>query len=232
VAASISPLLLQTFASNYLTDEEIQATLTGEASWESDGWRQAFGQFEQLRDGGVIASNSIPGGTDDNPNVERSFFNVRDIGTIFNGSGAVAVARTTAPDFSEYGVVPVPSASDGDYESRPVVRVGKGAAVNPKGDHPEESLEFVKWLTEPEQQSVFAEVAGFTPTSQELLDGGEIADQLTGVVDSLSTAQAVPATFTSDVRSAIGRAVQSVVLGEQTVDQALSDIQAAQDLSS
>jgi ABC-type glycerol-3-phosphate transport system substrate-binding protein len=232
VAASVAPNLIKSYASNYMTDEEIEATVAGQAPWETAEWEKTFHLFEQLRDGGVIASNSIPGGTDDNPNVEKSFFNVRDLGVIFNGSGAVAVARSTAPDFSDYAVLPVPAAEDGTHDPRGVARVGKGAAVNPKGSHPEESLAFLKWLSEPEQQQVFAEMAGFTPTSRELIESGEVAPQLTELVGSLADAQEVPSTFTTDVRSAIGRAVQSIVLGEQTVEEALSDVQAAQDLTS
>jgi raffinose/stachyose/melibiose transport system substrate-binding protein len=232
VAASITPSLVRAYASNFMTDEAIEATARGEAPWETDAWRKAFGILEQARDAEVIASGSLPGGTDDNPNVEQSFFNVRDIGSMFNGSGSVAVARNSAPDFVDYNVIPIPAADDGDHDARMFVRVGKGAAVNAKGDHAQESLDFLKWLTEPAQQKVFAEVAGLTPTSVELLESGDgIAPQLQSLVGALGTAQVAPTPFNSDVRSAIDRGAQSLVLGEVTVDDVLADVQAAQDRS-
>jgi raffinose/stachyose/melibiose transport system substrate-binding protein len=231
VAASLTPNLVQSCASNFMTDEEISATLAGKAPWETDQWRKTFQVFVDLRDAGVIASNSLPGGSDDNPNVENSFFSVRDVSVIFDQAAAVGVGRATAPDFTDYVSLPVPAAEDGTQDPRPVVRLGKGAAVNPKGDHPEQALAFVKWLTEPEQQEVFAAEVPLIPTSAEVLAAGGFPAQLAGVASAVTDAQAVPTSFTTDVRTAIGRAAQSIVLGEKTIDEALADVQAAQDLT-
>ncbi|WP_157975638.1 ABC transporter substrate-binding protein [Brachybacterium sp. YJGR34] len=231
VAASLCANLLQELGSKFLSDEEIEATLSGSAPWTAPGWVDAFGAFETLRDSGVIASGTLPGGSDDNPGVEKSFFSVQDVGAIYNGSGAVAVARSTAPDFTDYGVVGLPPISGGAHAPRSVVRVGKGAAINPKGANPEAALAFVTWLSEPAQQKVFAEEAGLTPTAAELIDAGDVAEQLRAVAAGVDSAQAVPSTFTSDVRTAIGAAAQSIVLGELGVDEALEDVQSAQDRS-
>lgn len=231
IAASLVPYLLQSYASNYMTDDEIEATMTGEADWNTDAWRSTFQILTDLRDAGVIANSSLPGGSDDNPSVEKAMFNSHTVGAIFDATAAVAVARATAPDYTTYATMPVPGATDGTEPSRAVLRVGKGAAVNPKSDNADAALEFLQWLTAADQQKVFATEVGVIPTNTELLAAGEVLPQMTGFLASVATAQSVQASFTSDVVAAIGSGAQSIVLGEKTVDQVLTDVQTAQDQS-
>lgn len=228
VAASLTPSLIQSYSSNWLTDEEISATFDGKASWKSDGWRNAFQLLVDLKDAGVIAGGALPGGQDDNPNVETAFFNTHAVSAIFDASVAVPVGLRTAPDYDDYISMPIPAAVNGTQEPRMLGRAGKGAVINPRGDHPEEALAFVKWLTEPEQQKVFAEKARILPTNPELL-AGDLPSQLTGFASAIESMQVLPNGPTSDVNSAIIRNAQSLVLGELTVDEVLDDIQAAQD---
>ncbi|MRX45237.1 ABC transporter substrate-binding protein [Agromyces kandeliae] len=232
VAASLTPSLLQSYASNYMTDEEINATFTGDAPWTTDAWENTFQLLVDLTEGGVIANDALPGGSDDNPTVEKSFFNIQDTGAIFDGSWAVAVAKTTAPDFTDYVSMVLPAASDGDYEPRSPGVTGRGAAVNAKGDHVDEALAFVKWLTEPEQQKVFVDEAGMIPTNPELLDSLAVPDQIAGMASAIGDIQIVPVQLTADVNDAIIRGSQSIVLGEKTVEQVLEEVQTAQDQSS
>jgi ABC-type glycerol-3-phosphate transport system substrate-binding protein len=228
VAASLTPPLLQGLASNWLSDEEIAATFNGEESWESDGWRNAFQVLVDMKDAGVIANGALPGGQDDNPNVESSFF-TQATGSIFDASPGVSVGLRTNPEFEDYFSVGIPAVDGGTLDPRSPGIPGKGAVVNPKGDHPEESLAFVKWLTEPKQQAVFAEVGRILPTNPELLSSGDVPVQLSGFASGVETVQVMSATFATDVRTAIVAEAQRVVLGEATVDEALANIQAAQD---
>ncbi len=232
VAASLTPALLQSYASNYMTDDEINATFTGDAPWTTDAWAKTFQLLVDLTEGGVVANNALPGGADDNPTVEKSFFNIQDTGAIFDGSWAVAVAKTTAPDFTDYISMVLPAADDGDYDPRSPGVTGRGAAVNAKGEHVEEALAFVKWLTEPEQQKVFVDEAGMIPTNPELLETLAVPEQIAGMASAIGNIQIVPVQLTSDVNDAIIRGSQSIVLGEKTVEQVLEEVQTAQDQSS
>ncbi|SEE65095.1 ABC transporter substrate-binding protein [Ruania alba] len=231
IAASQVGHLMQTYASNFMTDQEIEATLNGEASWETDAWRSTFQLLVDLREAGVVANGSIPGGADDNPNVERAFFNSHTVGAIFDNTAAVAVAGTTAPDYTDYVTMGLSSAAEGTEPARAVVRLGKGAAVNPNGDHPDEALAFLQWLTAPEQQSVFANEVGVIPTNIEVVENGDMLAPMTGLAEGLSSAQTVRASFTPDVVAAIGAGAQSLMLGEVTVDELLADVQTAQEAS-
>ncbi|MGK9220357.1 MULTISPECIES: ABC transporter substrate-binding protein [unclassified Microbacterium] len=228
VAASLTPLLLQGLASNWLTDEEIEATLNGEASWESDGWRQAFQVLVDLTESGVVANDALPGGQDDNPNVETAFF-TQELGAVFDASPGVSVGFRTNPEFDDYYSIPIPAAAGATLDARSPGVPGKGAVINPRGDHPEEALAFVKWLTEPEQQAVFAEVGRILPSNPELLESGDVPQSLTGYAAGVDTMQVMTTSFATDVRTAVVAEAQRVVLGEATVDEALANIQAAQD---
>ena len=87
----------------------------------------------------------------------------------------------------------------------------------------------MKWLTEPEQQAVFAEVGRILPSNPELLASGDVPTQLAGFADSVEGMQVMSVTFTPDVKTAIVAASEQLVLGEITIDDALASIQAAQD---
>lgn len=228
VAASLTPQFLQAIVSNWLTDDEIAATFNGEESWEQDAWREAFQVLVDMKDAGVIANDALVGGQDDNPNVESSFF-TQAMGSIFDASPGVSVGLRTNPEFEDYFSVGIPAVDGGTEDPRSPGVPGKGAVINPKGDHPDEALAFVKWLTEPEQQAVFAEVGRILPTNPELLSSGDVPTQLAGFASGVETVQVMSATFATDVRTAIVAEAQRVVLGEATIDEALANIQAAQD---
>lgn len=228
VAASLTPQLIQGLASNWLTDEQIAATFDGDETWEQDGWRNAFQYLVDLTEAGVIANGALPGGQDDNPNVESAFF-TQETGAIFDASPGVSVGLATNPEFEDYFSIGLPAADHGTLDPRSPGIPGKGAVINPKGEHPEEALAFVRWLTEPEQQAVFAEVGRILPTNPELLASGDVPQQLTGFADGVEGLQVMSTTFATDVKTAIVAEAERLVLGETTVDEALAAVQAAQD---
>ncbi|GAA1650115.1 ABC transporter substrate-binding protein [Actinoplanes couchii] len=231
VAASLTPQLVQSYASNYLTDEQISQTLDGKLPWKSDGWRKAFQLLIDMKQAGILANNALPGGQDDNPNVESSFFNKKEVGSIFDATAGVSVGLRTAPDFNDYISLALPAAPDATQKPRVIGLNGKGAVINPKGANVDKAVAFVKWLTEPDQQKFFAEKARILPSNPELLKSGTIPGQLTGFAEAIQSMQVLPNTISSDVNTTIIRNTQRLVLGEATVDQVLDEIQAAQDRS-
>jgi ABC-type glycerol-3-phosphate transport system substrate-binding protein len=180
-----------------------------------------------MRDAGVLANNSIPGGGDDNPNAEKAFFNAKTVASIFDASAALGVAKSTAPEFTSFVSIAVPAAKDATQKARGLAKTGKCAAVNPKGDHAKEALAFIKWLTQPEQQKAFQEGAGTLPTAASL-SSGSVSAQAKGFSDAAANAMIVPSTMTTDVLGAISKGAQSIVLKEKSVDDVLKSVQAAQ----
>ncbi len=231
VAASLSPQFVQYLASNWLTDKQINDTFAGDYKWTSAGWEKAFQVIADLKKADAIQGGAIPGGQTDNPTVETNFFTKHSVGTIFDASPGVSVAHKTAPDYTSFFSLALPKASDAKYTPRSPGVPGKGAVINPRGEHVEASLDFVKWLTEPAQQEVFAKEAYIIPTSPELLKSAKLPDTLTGYAAAAKSQQVIPNTFSPQVLDAINRDVQSLVLGQMTVKELLADVQSAQDAS-
>jgi len=226
-AASLSNQLVQSYASNYFTDEELNATFTGKSSWKSEGWRRTFQLLVDLRDAGVISTGSLPSGNSDNPNVEKAFFNNQGVAAIFDGTSAVGVARATAPDFTDFRSFPVPKADDGTQTPRLVGGAAKGAAVNPRSKNADKALKFVQWLTDPDQQTAFAKEVPLIPSAR-AVPAENIPQQLTGIAAKVSDVQLVANQMNQQVVTALQKGAEAIVLKERSVDQVLGDLDTAQ----
>ncbi|MFF7656249.1 ABC transporter substrate-binding protein [Streptomyces sp. NPDC007983] len=226
-AASLSNQLIQSYASNYMTDEQLNATFIGKSSWKSDGWRKSLQILVELRDAGVISTDALPSGNSDNPNVEKAFFNTQGVAAIFDGTSAVGVARVTAPDFTDFRSFPLPKADDGTQTPRMVGGAAKGASVNPRSRHAAKALKFLQWLTEPGQQQVFAEKVPLIPSARAVSEK-HIPQQLAGIAAKTSDIQLVPNQMRLQVTTALQKGAQAIVLKERTVDEVLGDLDAAQ----
>ncbi|WP_413804654.1 ABC transporter substrate-binding protein [Streptomyces sp. OE57] len=226
-AASLSNQLVQSYASNYFTDEELNATFTGKSSWKSEGWRKSFQLLVDLRDAGVISTGSLPSGNSDNPTVEKAFFNNQGVAAVFDGTSAVGVARATAPDFTDFRSFPVPKADDGTRTPRMVGGAAKGAAVNPRSRNAGKALKFVRWLTDPDQQTVFVKEVPLIPSARSV-PAENIPQQLTGIAAKISDVQLVANQMKLQVVTALQKGAEAIVLKERSVDEVLGDLDAAQ----
>ncbi|MFD4508585.1 ABC transporter substrate-binding protein [Streptomyces sp. NPDC058457] len=226
-ATSLVNQLVQGYASNYLTDDELNATFIGKSSWKSDSWRKSLQILVDLRDAGVIATGSLPSGNNDNPTVEKAFFNTQGVAAVFDGTSAVGVARATAPDFTDFRSFPLPKADDGTQDPRLVAGAAKGAAINPRSKNAAKALKFVQWLTEPAQQTAFAQKVPLIPSARAVSDK-HIPQQLAGIAAKISDVQLVQNQMRQQVITALQKGAQAIVLKERTVDQVLGDLDAAQ----
>ncbi|MFB7160995.1 ABC transporter substrate-binding protein [Streptomyces sp. NPDC056242] len=226
-ATSLSNQVIQSYASNYMSDDELNATFVGKQSWKSEGWRKTLQLVVDLRDAGVIANGSLPSGTTDNPTVEKAFFNTQGVAAIFDGTSAVGVARATAPDFTDFRSFPLPKADDGTQTPRMVGGAAKGAAVNPRSKNAAEALKFLKWLTAAKQQQVWSEGVPLIPSARAVSDK-KVPEQLTGIAAKISDIQLVQNQILEQVNTALQKGTQALVLKERSVDQVLGDLDAAQ----
>ncbi|MEU6375844.1 extracellular solute-binding protein [Streptomyces sp. NPDC046909] len=226
-ATSLSNQVVQSYASNYMSDDELNATFLGKNSWKSEGWRKTLQLVVDLRDAGVIATGSLPSGATDNPTVEKAFFNTQGVAAIFDGTSAVGVARATAPDFTDFRSFPLPKADDGTQTPRLVGGAAKGAAVNPRSKNAAKALKFLQWLTAAQQQQTWAEGVPLIPSARAVSDKN-IPAQLAGIAAKISDMQLVQNQILEQVNTALQKGTQALVLRERSVDQVLGDLDAAQ----
>ncbi|MGI9146649.1 MAG: ABC transporter substrate-binding protein [Chloroflexota bacterium] len=227
-AAEFVPQFVQAYASNWLTDEEIEATHAGKASWKVDGWRRALQLILDLREAGALFNDALPTGDVTNPTMEKSFFNVRELACFYTGTFSVGVQRTTAPDFTDFASFPLPKAADAKLDPRAIGGPGKSGVVNAKGPRVADSLAFVKWLTDVPQAEFFMNEVPLVPSNPGALDPKKVSPQIAGFAALVDKIQIVPTSTTASVNDALIKGAQSIVLKEKTVDQVLDEVDTAQ----
>jgi ABC-type glycerol-3-phosphate transport system substrate-binding protein len=225
VAAEFIHIFVQSYVSNYLTDDEIEATHAGRSPWKSDAYRKALQVFVDMREAGAIFNTAL---NQPNPQCEKSFFNVQEVAILYTGVFSIPVQVTTAPQFTAYSSFPLPKAEDAKYTPRSFGAGGKNAVIHAKGKNVDEALKFVKWLTEKEQEQVMMQMVPLVPTNPEAIDPAKILPQLKTFADQLSRIQMVPTQRTAQVNEAFVKGVQSLLLKEKTVEQVLDDVDKAQ----
>ena len=226
LAAEFIPNLVRHHASNWLSDEEIDATFAGNASWQEEGWRQAVQLFADMGEAGVLFNDAL---SSPNPDVEQSFFNIQELACFYTGTFSIGVQRATAPSFEDYVTFPLPKSEEGRLEPRTPGGPGKSGVVNPRSPNAEEALKFIKWMTEPAQEQTLMDMVPLVPANPAALEGVEISDQLAGFAALVDQVQKVPTPTLSEVNEAFTKGVQSLLLGEKSVDQVLEDVQQAQE---
>ena len=224
-AVEAIPFLIQAFVSNWLTDEEIEATHAGKMPWTGTAYKKALQVFVDLNDAGLIFNNAL-----NRPwaEMEKSFYNVREVGVIYDGAWSIAVQRATAPDFTAYRSFRVPRAADAKHDQRSVGMADRNLAVNAKGRHVEESLAFVKWMSDFAQAEFLMNFLPIVPSNPgPLLDATKVPPQFSAFAIEAARVQRV-ATFRSQmVDEALTKGVQAVLLKRVTIDQVLQDVDKA-----
>jgi ABC-type glycerol-3-phosphate transport system substrate-binding protein len=228
LAAEWVPRFVRGYASNWLTDEEIEATHAGRASWTADGWKRGLQIIADLRDAGALLNDALPTGDVTNPNVEKSFFNVRELACSYDNTASVGVQRTTAPEFTEFGSFPFPRAADGKLAPRAIGNPGKNGVINAKGPRVPETLAFIKWLTDVPQSQFLMDRVPLVPANPAALDPKLVSPQIAGFADLVDKIQIVPTAISAVVNDTLIKGAQSIVLKEKTVDQVLDELDRVQ----
>ena len=225
IASTYIPLVAESLASNWLKDDEIAAARAGKASYKADPWKNALQYFVDLRDADVIFNKTLNQTAPDN---EKSFFNVQEVAVFWTGVFSIPVQVTTAPDFTAYSAFPLPKMPNGTMAPRTTGSLGKNGVVNAKGKNVDESLKYVKWLTEKEQEQTFMEMVPLVPTNPAALDPAKISPQLSTFAGLIDKVYKVQTPMKGPLVEAFIKGVQSMLLKEKSVDQVLDDLEKAQ----
>lgn len=215
-------MLLQ-YGSNWLSDDEITATVQGKAPWTGDGWSKAMQLFASLRDAGVV----FPLEDDTGVKTDKAFFNTQEVATYFTGEWSIPVQFATAPTFHDYSAYSMPKAADGKYGTRAQISNDKGGCVNPKSKFADEGLKFLKWITATDQQMFLMKEVPIIPTTPKI-PAPEILPQLAPFVAQMDNPQKVFSPVLDPVSEVLYKGIQSLLLKEKTVDQVLGDTEKTQ----
>ena len=216
--------LLDCFATNYavhlMGQKRVEATFRGKVPYTDGGWIAVLELFEQLRDSQLLAEGIV---TMINKRAEQLFANEQAV-FAFNGTWGVNVYRSMNPDL-DYGVMmPPPIRPD-----RPMVTwggAGSSFMVNANSPKAQEAVQFLQWLTAPEQQQYLLSATHNIPANQVV--ASTLSGPLAQFVDDMGSV-IHPRLFAVQERATVlesfDKGLQSILIGEATPSEVASAVQ-------
>ncbi|MCM8786506.1 MAG: extracellular solute-binding protein [Candidatus Omnitrophica bacterium] len=211
---------LTSYAINIMGYEKVIDTIKGKVSYTDSDWIKVFELFQKMREAKLL-SNDIVGMV--NKTAEQIFANNKAL-FAFNGSWCVNVYKTMNPKL-EYGVFLPPKVNK---DNPMVIRGGAGSSfmVNSASTKKEKAIEFLRWLTETEQQIYLAKATNNLPANKyslkELL--GPLVDFLKGM-EYATHPNIWEIREKAEVIEAIGSGVQLIILGKKSAKEVAEEVQ-------
>jgi ABC-type glycerol-3-phosphate transport system substrate-binding protein len=210
--------LIDCFASNYafniMGKEKVLDTIRGKVPYTDPDWLRVLGLFEEIADEEILARGVV---TMVNKTAEQLFANER-AAFAFNGSWCVNVYRGMNPDL-EYGAFLPPAVSD---EHPMYIWGGAGSSfiINPTSHLKQEVIEFLRWLTEEEQQVFLAEETLNLPSNRNAVeDIPLILAQFAENMDKITHPHSWPVSESPMVTETLNKGIQSIIIGESTPEE-------------
>lgn len=206
--------LASNFAFNIMGPEKVFATLRGEVPYSDPDWIKVFSLFKEMAEKKMLASGVV---TMVNKSAEQAFANER-AAFAFNGSWCVNVYHGMNPDL-EYGVMLPPKVN---AQNPMYIWGGAGSSflVNDRSVVKQEAIDFLKWLTEPEQQAYLAETTRNLPSNKFALEKIPplLADFSKGM-ENVTHPNVWPVNEVPRVIERFDKGIQSIIIGEKTPEQ-------------
>jgi multiple sugar transport system substrate-binding protein len=215
----------QTFATNFVSVEELVAASTGETPWTDPVWAEVLGIYEQIRDADILAPGSV---TWNMPDCETAFFSQQTLASYFGFAISVPVGNRLNPEFTSYSAM-VPPPVDAGTELRIAGGIGKSVAINSRSPRVEEALAYVKWFTAVDQQLQYAAGLPTIPANPEALDPELLDPRVVPFAEEIGRILPPEVAFRPPVAEALNRGIQQLMNEETTPDQVLTAMQEAQE---
>ena len=194
-------------------------TIDGKIPYNDSRWLRIFKLFEEMRDNKMFASGIV---TMINKDAERTFATGR-AAMAFNGSWGVNVYKTMNSTLN-YGIMYPPILEDAKYPLLVFDCGGSSLFVNGNSPRKDKAIAFLRWLTQKEQQTYLAQATLNIPSNKE--SGQSLPEILKEFSKSISkTFENLPKLEAWQVTNYINLNLQSVIIGEKTVNQAVAEVQ-------
>lgn len=219
------PWMLECFASNYafniMGEQKVLDTYRGKVRYTDPDWITVLSLFDELRRVGGVLPGAV---TMVNKAAEQAFANEK-AAVALNGSWSVNVYRGMNPNLS-YGVMLPPA-----YSTKYPVRIWGGAGTflvaNAKSPRREAAVRFLKWLSEPAQQTLLAKETLNLPANK--ASAKDLPKELAAFasrMDKTTHPSQWPIVEKPVVTEALAKGIQSILIGEKTPDQVASEVEA------
>ncbi len=212
--------LANNYAFNVMGQDKVMATMRGEVAYTDPDWITVFGLFKKMQDSGLLARGIV---IMNNKTAEQVFSNERAV-FAFNGSWCVNVYKNMNPAL-RYGVMLPPKASR-KFPMAVWEEAGSSFMVNARSRNKEESVKFLEWLTDKEQQTYLSETTNNLPANKDCLSAipGLLAQFAVDLEITTHPNTWEVAEFPV-VTEALAKGIQKIILGERTPVQIAGEVQ-------
>ena len=216
---------MEPYAWAYVGKDNMKATILGKRPYTTPDWEKVVKLFVDLRDNQMLVQGGV---TAPNKESEQLFASGR-AAMIMNGSWGVNVFKGMNPNLN-YGVMRLPKPDDAPYPMYVRGGVGSGAAVTTQASDPKAAVAFLKWLTDKEQQTVYANEGLDLPANQKCLPG--LIPQLQPFAASMN--DLIPDIQVSEkyeVQETLWKGIQTIFISETSPKEILQKVQEAKEKS-
>ena len=208
------------YAFNIMGEEKVLDTIRGKVPYTDPGWIKVFDLFRQMRDEGVLATGIV---TMVNKTAEQLFANNR-AAFAFNGSWCVNVYSGMNPDLN-YGVMLPPRVSN----IHPMMiwgGAGSSFMVNKRSNNIAKAVDFLKWLTDTEQQLFLLRETKNPPSNRYALEGmKDVLSQFVDDMDSITHPNVWGVEEFPVVIETFNKGIQYIIIGERTPEELAQEVQ-------
>jgi len=216
--------MINCFASNYafnvMGEKKVMETYRGKVPYTDPDWVRVFSLFDEIRREDLLASGAV---TMINKAAEQAFANGK-VAFAFNGSWCVHPYQEMNPALSYAPMLP-PRVSD-RFPMRIWGGAGSSFMVNARSPRRNEAIRFLQWLTEEPQQSLLSKETFNLPANRaSVRDLSPILAGFAAHMEDTTHPSQWPASERPTVTEAIGKGIQSILIGEKTPAQVAADIE-------
>jgi len=208
------------WAINLMGEDKFFKTLEGDVPYTDRQWIEVFSLFAKMKESGILGSNIT---TMVNKEAEDAFSKSK-AGFTFNGSWAINVYYQLDPNL-DYAFFPLPKVSKSS-----VAKIWGGAGssfmVNAKSKNSKKAVDFLRWITDNQQQQFLAKETNNLPSIRNSEEG--LSDTLTSLVDDLDNLthpNVWPYNEDSRVLEVMNKGLQQIFMGIKTPEQVAKAIQ-------
>lgn len=205
--------LIQPYIWAYIEENTLKEASAGKISFKDAGFEKVLNLLVEMRDAGMFAEGVA---TMDLPTAEQMFVNGQ-VAMIFDGSWAIGVFNSMNPNFKDYGVFFPPKDDRAPYEVLIPGGIGAYFVVNKDSKYLKETVDFLVWLTEKEQQVKYANESFNLPANREAIDPNKLLSQTAEFAKEMDkVSPGLPPIKNPRAEEVLGKGIQLIVIGQKT----------------
>lgn len=204
----------------YMDLDKIEESRKGNITYKEAGMENVLKMMVEMRDAGLFAEGVA---TMDLPTAEQMFANGQ-VAMIYDGSWAIGVFNSMNPDFKNYGVFFPPKDERAQHDVLIPGGIGAYFVVNKESQSAKECVDFLNWLTDKEQQVVYANGSFNLPANKDAVDPNKLLPQTAEFANDMDKLQPAVPPYKAGIADIYGAGIQMIIIGEKTPEEIVMEM--------